>query len=1194
MSPLRIYLFGAPRFSLQGTPTQIPRRKAIALLAYLAGTNRAHSRDSLATMFWPQHDQSNARANLRRELSRVKSTLNQDLFTTGREQVALNPDLEWWLDIAEYQSSLTAAQELLSSHPGGGDIPDIMSEIQACTVLNNGEFMAGFSLPDCPQFDEWQFFERESLNRSLHAALLNLIRWKIALGEYESALESSRRVLTLDELSEPAHRQLMQLYAWSGQRGAAIRQYELCANLLKSEIGVEPEAETVALYEAIKINQLTPPDIDALRLEAPWMPAWDLPDHLQEDQIFEHVEATASNDLAVSSTPFIGRKQEKDQLQKLLIDQPRNRLISVIGLGGVGKTRLVLEAVGELQAAFPDGIHIIPLASLSSADQIIPKIAGQLNFSFQTTAGQKRQLFEFMEQKQLLLVMDNFEHLSTGSSLVAELLQNLPDVNVLVTSRQRLNLSDEVVLTLRGMNYPDLIEGGFSGEDLSTNEAITLLVQSARRTQPEFDLAPGDLVAAARLCKLVEGMPLAIILAANWLEMLSLEEIIQEVSQNLDFLESQAVDIPERQRSLRALFNASWDALEDQERVALEHLSIFQGSFSRQAALAVTKTSIQVLLGLIQKAWLQRNQNGRFQIHDLQRQYAIDQLQKNPTAAESAHDTHAAYYAVRLTQINQEMRGSAQAAAFNEIAVEMVNIQIAWDFLLEGKQTEVLVHKFLPPIYRYCEARIKSDLVLGLVSGVLRELEAHDSLDENSANRNILLVVQASFYSKGDSIRLDRYDIMIPPAHEDNIHRVGAQIETPEGLRGMGLWASLFAYLFGRFADRQVGADYLRQLIQEYRRANQPWELAVTLELLGGLNLAVALNTTLREENLAEAGRALTEALAIFERLGDLREYSYTLLLLGGYHAYQGNFDQAIQMWQQAEAKFDDIGDTITSLHWLLGDLLFKIGDFGTAFQYYQQIREKILQRGHKRIAAYALSFESLQALRYSDIEHARSTREHSLRLSQEVHDEFGEAWGTWEMGEIHRVGGDYEAAIHWFERAKVMFENVHESNGLIFYHRGLGDIALAREDYGRAYTEFDESCKYSKENKFSWGAAYAQAGMGRAAIKLKNLNTARGYLSKSLKSVSTIEDVSLALLVLFSCAHLYAAQGELEPATEISSLVAGHYATWREIKEQAAALHNTLLTTTAIQLDTGDIGDHQKHVWDLIKHLLEMDFKQS
>jgi tetratricopeptide (TPR) repeat protein len=790
--------------------------------------------------------------------------------------------------------------------------------------------------------------------------------------------------------------------------------------------------------------------------------------------------------------------------------------------------------------------------------------------------------------------MDNFEHLMSGSALVADLLQRLPEVRILVTSRQRLNLSDEIVLPLWGMNYPELIAGNFSKNDLSSNEAITLLVQSARRVKPGFDLAPGDLEPAARLCKLVEGMPLAIILAASWLELLSLEEIVREISQNLDFLESQAIDIPERQRSLRAVFNASWEALDDQEQDAIQRLTIFQGSFSRQAALSVTKTSLQVLLRLIQKAWLQRNQNGYFQIHELQRQYVFEKLQGNKSALEAARSEHAAFYTTLLEEINLKMRGPSQSEAFSKIDSEFVNIQIAWDHLVEDKQFDILVDKFLPPIYRYSEARSKSDQLLGLVEKARSALEDRSSSNIDSTLLRILLVVQASFYGKGDSIRLDRYDIMIPPAHEENIHRVGSQIDTPGDLFILGLWASLFAYLYGRFSDSQVGRDYLRQLIQEYRQANQPWELAITLQLLGGLNLAIFLDSSHRENHLEEAGRALTESLAIFKRLGDTREYSYTLLLLGGYNAYRKNWEEAILNWQAAEAKFDQMGDTITSLHWLLGDLLFKIGDYDTAFKYYQQIREKYLQRGHKRIAAYALSFESMQALRYSDIHHARATREESLRLSQEVEDEFGEAWSTWEMGEIERVAGNYEVALKWFERAMLMFRNVNEANGLIFYHRGLADLALAKGDNSLAKTHFEQSYEHAYQLNFNWGAAYALSGMGRVEADLQDFDLALKHLSKSLNLTTKIDDAGLALLVLSACAQLYAARGNHGPAMEISSLVARHFATWNEIKRQAAELSSQLNESMPDQNNQPEIEKNPSELWSMVHRLLNSVFKPT
>jgi tetratricopeptide (TPR) repeat protein len=676
--------------------------------------------------------------------------------------------------------------------------------------------------------------------------------------------------------------------------------------------------------------------------------------------------------------------------------------------------------------------------------------------------------------------------------------------------------------------------------------------------------------------------------------MLSPGEIVEEISQSLDFLESQAQDIPERQRSLRAVFDASWSSLEGGEQAALQRLTIFQGSFTRHAALAVTGINLTALRALIQKAWLQRNQDGRFQIHELQRQYASEKLRVNPQAWERARDEHSTYYARRLEELAEGMRGPGQDDAYHEVAIEFVNLQIAWNWLVERVEFEGLIHQMLPPLYRYCEARLKSNELLQLVEVALSALESDADVDDDLNYLNILLTVQASFYSKGDSVRLDRYDLIIHPAYEDNIQRVGAQVKAFEDLQKMGIWGILFAYLYGRFVDGPGGQLYLRQLVGNYRQNDQPWELALALQMLGGLNLVLSLNAADKEPALEEAGQCLTEALAIFERLGDQREYSYSLLWLGGYHSNQHDWDEAISIWKQAQAQFDELGETISSIHWLLGELLFKTGDYEAAFQYYREIREAYLQRGQKRIAAYALSFESLQALRYSTIEHARQTREQSLRLSQEVGDPFGEAWSTWEMGESHRVAGEYDTARLKFERAKEMFANVDDSNGLIFYYRGLGDIALAEEDEDRAYSLFEQSYEQANEANFIWGAAYAQAGMRVAAIALENFAAAQTHLSQGLISVSTIEDTGLALVLLAGCAQLYAARGEGEQAIDLCGLVAGHFATWRETKAQARMLLNNLQDLSPDDLAAVQESDRTEDVWDMTNRLLELDFKPA
>lgn len=236
-------------------------------------------------------------------------------------------------------------------------------------------------------------------------ALQRLVFWETAQGEYSKAIDYARRWLALDNLSEPAHRQLMQLYAWSGQQGTALRQFEKSVRLLEKEIGVEPEEETISLYEAIKVRRLPPPDLEFMRLAAPWIPDAGL----TEEQVIaqdagqdEKYLRSSPLDPAVQSTPFIGREKEQTQIYKLLAEDHYSRLVTVVGPGGVGKTRLALEAASAVQQAFPDGVYLVPLASLAAADQILSLIAERLHFRFHESAGQKGQLFDHLRQKKTL------------------------------------------------------------------------------------------------------------------------------------------------------------------------------------------------------------------------------------------------------------------------------------------------------------------------------------------------------------------------------------------------------------------------------------------------------------------------------------------------------------------------------------------------------------------------------------------------------------------------------------------------------------------------------------------------------------------------------------------------------------------------------------------------------------------------
>jgi DNA-binding SARP family transcriptional activator/pimeloyl-ACP methyl ester carboxylesterase len=254
MSSFRLHLFGVPRLERDGALIPITRRKGFALLAYVTLAAQPQSREALATLFWPDFDQSRAHSNLRRELSRLKSDLGADLLEADRQLVAPVAGSALWIDVAEFRRHF----ELVARHAGhfpAVACAECRAALEAAAALHTARFMAGFNLPDAPGFDEWQFFEAETLSRAYADGLERLLRWHQEAGELEPAIDCARRWLALDTLHEPAHRELMGLYARAGQQAAALRQYEECARLLGEELGIAPQAETTALYEAIRTRR---------------------------------------------------------------------------------------------------------------------------------------------------------------------------------------------------------------------------------------------------------------------------------------------------------------------------------------------------------------------------------------------------------------------------------------------------------------------------------------------------------------------------------------------------------------------------------------------------------------------------------------------------------------------------------------------------------------------------------------------------------------------------------------------------------------------------------------------------------------------------------------------------------------------------------------------------------------------------
>jgi len=327
---------------------------------------------------------------------------------------------------------------------------------------------------------------------------------------------------------------------------------------------------------------------------------------------------------------------------------------------------------------FGDGVYFVPLQPLSSPEFIVSTILDVVSFQSRPEGDLKEQLFQYLREKGLLLVLDNFEHLMEGADLLTELLAAAPDIKLLVTSREVLNLQEEWLYSVPGLSYPETEDD----EEPEAYSAIQLFVERAQQVRADLSLA-NEQAAVILICQLVEGMPLALELAAGWAKALRTDEIAVEIQRSLDFLSTSLRNVPQRHQSMQAVFEQTWERLTDEEQCVFRTLSVFSGSFQREAAEAVADVSLRALLDLVDKSLLTREPNGRYHMHELLRQYAQAWLETLPDEAFRIHDLHAAYYARFLYERDNNLSGGRQREAALEIEAEIDNIRAAWAWVVE-------------------------------------------------------------------------------------------------------------------------------------------------------------------------------------------------------------------------------------------------------------------------------------------------------------------------------------------------------------------------------------------------------------------------------------------------------------------------------------------------------------------------------
>ncbi len=871
VEPLRLVYLGGMQVSRGDRPvTGFVSAKAPAALCYLAVTGRVQFRLVLAGLLWGDLPEQDACANLRKVLSNLRDLVGEHLIITPHT-VAFNRESAYWLDVEAFLERVDQ---------------ETSRQIEAAE-LYQGDFLDGFYLRHAPAFEEWVLGQRERLRQAALQVFQALAGHFTDRGEYARAIEYTRRLLTLDPWREEAHRLMMRLLARSGQRSAALAQYEACRRLLRKELGVEPTDETVMLYRRIRA-----------------------------------IGAPRRHNLPLPMTSFIGREAELAQVAAWL-SQPECRLLTILGPGGVGKTRLALQAALQTKDqpddAFLDGVFFISLQDVPSEAALATAIAATLQIPHVPSSELYAELLRHLRGRDMLLVLDGFEHLVGEARLLSSILQRAPGVKLLVTSRQRLNLAGEWVLELGGLPYAPL----GSREGVEPSPAVQLFIRRARQARPDLALSPMDYQAITYICELVEGLPLAIELAAAWARSMSCLEIAQAVEAGAEALTAFAQDMPLRHRSLRASFEHSWKLLGPHEQQILRRLAVFRGGFTREAAEKVAGADLATLAALTDKSLLRRTAAGRYDLHAVLRRCVGEMLGQARGEREEVQARHVRYYLGEyMPQREAELRDGRQREAMDRLREEFGNLQAAWRRAAAGGMAGEINRALLPMalLLQMLGWWGEGDIIFGeaaegLKASVPRPEEA--SREEKIA-LGAVLAIHGSFCVRTGNFAMARARLGESLAVLASFPPDTREAAYPYfGLR-----------LLARDEGRLVEAEaHVRRALEIVRAAGDPLLTAFALDYLGEICAALG-----RPE---EARRLLREALALHRAHGEQWGIGRVLYGLGQVAAGLGEHAEARQRLQESLEIFAALGARTAAARarCLLGEVALMTGEWTLARQ---------------------------------------------------------------------------------------------------------------------------------------------------------------------------------------------------------------------------------------------------------------------
>ena len=934
--------------------------KVRALLVYLACETlcapapapHALSRDELAALLWPNSPNPAARKSLRQALATLRVVIGDatavppHLLIT-RETLQFNPASDHWLDIAHFISLIRQYQS--HAHSDLADCDTCLSLLAQATALYRGDLLAGFSLPESVPFEEWLIFTRERLRLQAIEALGQLATAYARRGQDDLALHTTRQQLALDPWNEAAVRLLMSTLAKRGQRAAALAEYERCKRILVDELGIPPTPETTALYQHIR--------------GASSVPIWQTP----EPAPFS--EAPVPTPL----TPLIGREREITAVSTFL-QHKDVRLLTLLGPPGVGKTRLALQIGQTLQAVFEGNVYYVALSGIADPSLVSVAIARTLGVpASQHQTSPLRQLTQRLQNRRALLVLDNFEQLLAAAPTVLDLLHACPYLKILVTSRAPLRLRGEQRYVLAPLLPPDPLLPPEPGL-LADNPAVRLFVARSQAIMPDFALTPDNETAVAAICRQVDGLPLAIELAAARVRLLSPQRLLQQLSdvsgKPLRLLKNGGRSTTAHHQTLHKAIQWSYDLLDEDLQRLFVRLSVFVSGFTLEAAEAVCQIGpgapdlLESMESLLDNNLVRRSDTAvpeiRFVMLRTIRHYALERLAENGETALLA-SRHADYFLGLAKLAAAGLVGQEQAAWLELLEAEQNNFRAALEWSIEyspaqGLEMAVALFPFWHTRSYLREGRLWLDRALA-------QSEGETAVRARALAAAGLLAQRLGDYVEAETLTRTAVSLS---------RQLGDETAVAYALNNLGI------VLMSR-GDNTAAQQLAEESLTICQAAGDALGVSRALMIIG--------QVALHQDRLPMARRALTDSLAFWRRQGERKNAILCLLNLGRVHMLQGDYARATQLVEEGIAISQAVGDRHFAMVglWTQAEVALLLDDLVAATAQFERCLAQAREFGDQYFEALTLSKLGLLALFRSDWDSAERRLYDSLTLAQQI-----------------------------------------------------------------------------------------------------------------------------------------------------------------------------------------------------------------